>query len=196
MGKGFFEKVLKIIQYTVLGTVSFYASLLTISSFNNDIKSLLDLPKKIDKIESEMKNSISSIDGKQLYLLEKVNEINESASRVHATSFDENGYRVIRIRKASKEPEAIDKNSIYYDSRSKFFPQLAKGRNIRDYKVELYNMDNIFSPAIRLQLRSRTNENSKKNDTDVTFQVSKAIFYTLGGGLSDEYLEVKAKVVQ
>lgn len=189
------DTLLNGVKWLILVAMSFYASLLTIVSFHSDIKDLLDTPKKIDDIEKGMGKAIIRIEDKQKEIDGKINNINLIAEKFHSYTLDEDGYRLVRIRMAHKEIDALDKNSIYFDGNSRFFPELKNNEDIQNYKVVLKNMNNLFTPTIIVKIREKTNNNDQESNSDITFQVSKAIFIVLGGKESSSYLDVKAKVI-
>lgn len=171
------------------------------NNMNKVVKKINDpfliIPEKIDEMRKNIYERIDKIEVIQNKTNKILKEINNSSTVAHADIFDENGYKTIKVRVTGKEKHEIDKNSIYYDAQSGFFPQLAKGRNIQDYKVLLKNDDNILMPEIMVKIRGRSNQykNKKNNVSNICFEVSKSIYETLGGKNNKKYLEVKAKVI-
>lgn len=189
------EFFLKKIQGIVILFVGFYASILGIVSFNSDVKSLFTISGKIDKIEGKVDTFIKQSEETQKVTNSKINDIKELADKAHAPAFDHDGYRTITIRKANNESDLIDKNSVYYDPSSKFFPELKEDGGTQNFKVILKNNNNLFSPELVIKIREKTKKKNTSEETDITFQVSQSIFTTLGGGNNSIYLNVKAKII-
>lgn len=192
------QSILEYLKTLTILAISLYASFLTIVSVNDQVKPFLDLPNDIKTLERKLQDSISKLEDKQNNLALLMNKVDRSSSIGHANIFDTDGYRTIKIRVASVEKDAIDHNSIYYDSQSNFFPQLSRGRNIQNYRILLKNDDNIFLPKVMVRIRGRTNQDSIKNSkkSEICFQVSKSIYTTLGGNKKKKYMIVKAKVIK
>ncbi|MEN9500897.1 MAG: hypothetical protein RI964_182 [Pseudomonadota bacterium] len=202
--------IFKKIQNGVFMIISVYASFAGIISFNDDIKKLMATPSKIDEVkksQDEIRNSIETVN--KNCISQNIDEIKKDQDRItaniamitqsttvnHKDIIDNDGFFKIKVRRADKEKNQDDKTSVYYDKSSSFFQVLKEGDSAyKDYKVIFKGVDIEYDPTIVVDIR-KTNNIEGNTETDITFQVSQAVFTLLGGNAKSNLLTVKAKLI-
>lgn len=201
----------KKLQDWIFLLISIYASIVGIISFNDDIKKLMSTPTKIDELKSTqdgIKNelsfikkecanqNISGIKSDQEEIKTNIEKITQKATVSHANIIDEEGFVKIKVRRADKESnQGGDKTSVYYDMKSSFFQELKQDAEFKKYKVIFKSIETEYDPTIIVEIRKTNNSNSN-SETDIAFQVSQAIFTTLGGTDKNSLLTVRAKLIE